>query len=230
MPKLRSIPDIVSVFGSGRDASTRGIRARTRNVPTYRALRIGMLLVRPNRSASVALETLKPYADHLISQMELGMVQVRSGGTIFTTDEVRKALGSSEETEEEQASHVDPDSPPGSYLSEDGETVTPDDPDYDVEGAPAELEEEHTKAELYEEAQELGVEGRSTMDKHGLAEAIVEEALAQQAEPLPEGWEGFYKEDLLDLFETRKIHLPTKTSVPKLKTALKAWQSKHFED
>lgn len=54
----------------------------------------------------------------------------------------------------------------------------------------SEPEPEASKAELYDKAKDLDVEGRSTMDKQALAEAVAEaEAEAepdQDAEPLPE--------------------------------------------
>lgn len=49
------------------------------------------------------------------------------------------------------------------------------------EGVVDDLVEEHTSEELYEQAQDLDVEGRSSMDKEELAEAVAEEQVEAEA-------------------------------------------------
>lgn len=51
-----------------------------------------------------------------------------------------------------------------------------------------ELTEEHTAEELYEQAQDLDVEGRSSMDKEELAEAVVETESEIEQYHTGQGW------------------------------------------
>lgn len=90
-PELRTLPEIVEIFGSARDAHTRHLRRAARF--GRRAFRIGgIYLIRPGRRFDMTLKVVRDHADEILERARAGQLQVRSHGKPFTIEELEHAL------------------------------------------------------------------------------------------------------------------------------------------
>lgn len=91
MPVVRPLPQIIEIYGSGRDVHTRHLRRSARF--QRKSFRLGgTFLIRPGRSFDMTLHVAKKHGEEIVKCVAEGTVAVRKHGKAFSLDEVRGGL------------------------------------------------------------------------------------------------------------------------------------------